>query len=181
MLEGVGEVGALVPVAEQGAEAAHPRDPLVALVPHQGQVTAGAQDAVDLRQGALEVEPVERLAGHHHVDTGVGQRDLLGTGDGGPHQGQPGAQPLQHGAVGVGGVHLVTEPDQDLGELAGAGPELEDGRGLLAHEPARGRGGVRRAATVVGVGDRPEAAPRVRARLEVGHRAKTRCWIASGT
>ena len=48
-------------LAEQVAHPAHPGDALVAAVPHQRDVAAGLEDARDLGERHLVVEPVERL------------------------------------------------------------------------------------------------------------------------
>ncbi len=69
-------------VAGEGPDAiAHSLDPwhrLVAAVPREHESAAGAEDAVDLGQGADGVEPVERLRGDDRVDRARGQGDRLG-------------------------------------------------------------------------------------------------------
>ncbi len=52
----------------------------------------GTEHPRDLGQGAVEVEPVEGLRGDHGVHRAVGERDLLGTGDGGANARQPGLE-----------------------------------------------------------------------------------------
>ena len=56
----------------------------------------------------------------------------------------------------IGGEHLVAELRQHLGQLAGAGAELEDHRAAVPGHPGDGLVGVRRAGSVVGVGHRAE-------------------------
>ena len=90
----VGRVGVLLLVAEHVAQPLHPGDPLVALVPHQRDLAARPQHPGDLRQRALEVEPVEGLRTDDDVDRAGGQRDLLRDRAGGrarPEAGRPGA------------------------------------------------------------------------------------------
>ena len=98
------------------------------------------------------VEPVEALRADHHVVGVVGGGDLLRAAHRGAHAGQVGAQDLEHRLVGVGGVHVVAERDQLLGELAGAGAELEHGQRLVAGQPGGRLRRVAGPAAVVGVG-----------------------------
>ena len=126
----------LVLGADDRAEPAHPRHPLVALVPHQRQPPAGLEDPGDLGQRPVEVEPVEGLGADDDVVGAVAGRDLLGRGLRGADVGQPLLELGEHRGVRVGGVHVVPEGDQLLGELAGARAELEHREGLLAGQPA---------------------------------------------
>ena len=99
----------------------------------------GLQHPGDLGQRPVVVEPVERLRGHHDVVRRVRRR-------GSPRRdatevrtsGSRSRSTRQHRVVGVGGVHVVAERDQRLGQLAGAGAELEDGD-RLGRRPARRR------------------------------------------
>ena len=79
-LEHLGRVGQVLLGADDLAEPLHPRDPLVALVPDQGEPAARPEHAGDLGQRPVVVEPVERLRAHHHVVRRVAGGDLLGRG-----------------------------------------------------------------------------------------------------
>ena len=146
--------------SDQVSEPSHPGDVGVVGVPGQGQVSAGAQDARDLGEGQLVVEPVERLAAHHDVGRARGERDRLRTCDH-VRDADPDRQLAEHVGQRLRGEDLVaTAPDQDLGELAGAGAELEhQGRSrrvAAPDQPGDGIVGVGGAGPVVGVGHGPE-------------------------
>ena len=153
-----GSAGDLVLAADQAAEAAHPRDPLVAGVPHQGDVAARPQDARELGERALVVEPVEGLRGDHHVDRAVGDGQLLGGRPGRPGVREVALEHGEHLGVGLGGVDVVAQGHQLLGELAGAGADLEHDRGVATDQPGGGFPGERRAPAVVGLDHRAEGA-----------------------
>ena len=161
-LERGGRLAELVLRADDRAEASHPRHPLVALVPDQRQAAAGLEDPGDLGQRAVVVEPVERLGADDHVVRAVAGRDLLGRGLRRADLGQPLLQPGEHRGIGVGGVHVVAEGHQLLGELAGAGAELQDGEGLRVGQPGGGVARVGGSAAVVGVDHTTEGTGGVR-------------------
>ena len=136
--------------ADQLTEPAHPGDPLVAEVPGQRQVATGPQHPGDLRKRTVEVPPVEGLRAHHRVDRPRSHRDPLRDGERGGGGRDPADQQPEHRVERVGGQHAVPETDQLLGQLAGAGAELEHlgvGRSRRARRRPRG---VRRAGAVVG-------------------------------
>ena len=119
------------------AELAHPRDPLVALVPDQSQPAAGLEHAGDLGQRPVVVEPVEGLRDDHDVVRRVGGRELLGRGTRGAVRRAGGAAGSRASAS-SGSVACTSWPSatSSLGQLAGAGAELEHGD-RLARRPAR--------------------------------------------
>ena len=120
--EGLGGLAELVLGADDRAQLAHPRDALVALVPHERQPAAGLEHPRDLRQGPVEVEPVERLRRRPRRRTtrrepGSPRRMPATCG----RRAAARSRTREHLLVGLGGVHVVAERDQRLGELAGAG------------------------------------------------------------
>ena len=162
---GVQELGGVVELvlgADDPTELLDPRDLLVADVPDHREAPAPLEDPAYLGQRALVVEPVEALGSDDHVVGVVGGRDLLGRGDRGTDVGQPVLEDREHRLVGVGGVHVVTERDQLLGELAGAGAELQDAERLGPGEPHRGLCGETRATAVVGLCHPAEGPGRLR-------------------
>ncbi len=143
--EDLAGVDALVGAAHDLDQAAYPRDPLVEEVPGQGEVTAGAQHARDLRQRAVVVEPVEGLRGDDDVDAVVVGGDLLRSGDLGADLGHPVLEDLEHRLVGLGREDRMALVDDLAGQLAGARAELEDDLRLAVHQPGDGLGGIGRA------------------------------------
>ena len=147
-------VGELLLGADDPAEPAHPRDPLVAEVPDQREPAAGlaapARSRAARRRGRTSGRPGRRPP-----------RRPTGRRRGAPRRrrrrcgcrGGCSRRTSSICLVGVGGVHVVAEGDQLLGELAGAGAELEHGhaasradqpRGRLARDTTGGRGRRRR-------------------------------------
>ena len=134
-----------------------PGDALVAHVPDQRQPAPRLQHPPDLRQRARRGRTSGSTARRP-------RRRTRCRGRGSPPRhlrrcapGQVGAQDLEHRLVGVGGVYVVAERDQLLGELAGAGAELEDGQRLVG--PVSQAAASRRvagSAAVVGLGDPTE-------------------------
>ena len=151
--ERLGRLGELVLRADDRAESPHPWDPLVALVPDQRQVAAGLEHAGDL-EGPVEVEPVERRAATTTSTTGP-EGDVLGR--------RPRSAPRKvavqdrRASAGSGSVASTSWPSATSSavSLPVPAPSLRTVTGL-ADEPGGGLAGVRRAATVVGVGDRAE-------------------------
>ena len=84
------------------------------------------------------------------------ERDPLGGRLGGRDAAEPPGEPVQHRGERVGGHHAVPERDQLLGQLAGAGAQLEDVDRGGAGQPLRGLPRVRRPGSVVRVGDPAE-------------------------
>ena len=104
----------------------------------------------------LEVEPVEGLGRDYDVDRSVGDRQLLRPGLRRTRVGELAPQDLEHLLDWFGGMDVVAEGDQLRGELAGAGPHLEDRRGIPADQPLHRLTRERRAAAVVRLGHRAE-------------------------
>lgn len=155
--ERLGDVlGQQLLVADQGAELAHPRDLLVAEVPDEGQSAPWPEYSCNLGQCPLEVEPVEGLGRDDDVDRSVGDRQLLRRGLRRTRVGELAPQDLEHLLDWFGGVDVMAEGDQLRGELAGAGPHLEDRRGILTDQPLHRLARERRAAAVVRLGHRAE-------------------------
>ena len=166
-------------VAGEGPDAiAHSLDPwhrLVAPVPRQHESAAGAEDAVDLGQGADGVEPVERLRGDDRVDRARGQGDRLGrpVDDLDARRAAARRRELRaHARDGLEGDDPCAGRHEERRQLAGPGAELEHRPSRPEVEPLDDRGhgvlGVAGPGAVVQVGGPVEAASRGRMD-RVGH------------
>ena len=113
---------------------AQPVGARVAAVPHESEHAARPQHARDLGHRALGLEPVPRLARDDRVDRVVLDGDVLGGAEDARHAGHGDLELLEHLLDGVDGDDVAVERDERLGELAGAGAEVEHAHGV-ADEP----------------------------------------------
>jgi Winged helix DNA-binding domain len=107
-------------------ESADPRDALVSGVPDESEAAARPKDAVDLREGLVAPEPVERLPDRDSVHRATGEGYRLRRARQGPH---PRKRTLQDGAHLVNGLDcqdLRTRADEERGEFARPGGDVED-------------------------------------------------------
>ncbi len=100
--------------------------------PDGGQRAAGNEDPTDLEQGGDGVHPVPRGRRQDGVRAGVGERDRLAPARHGPRIGDRLGQHRPHAVVGLHGHHLVGPPDQQPGQGARAGTQVD-------HRPHVGR------------------------------------------
>jgi hypothetical protein len=83
---------------------------------------------MDLAQGSLRLEPVERLRHGDGVDRSVGERDRLGRPLARVDGGKRGTQTGQHLRARIYGEHQESARHQRPRQLAGAGGKIEDDR-----------------------------------------------------
>ena len=85
-----------------------------------------------------------RLAGDDGVDRAILDGDVLGRAEDAGHARHGDLELIEHLLDGIDGDDVTVELDERLGELAGAGAEVEYAR-RVADEPFDRRGGVARA------------------------------------
>ncbi|TWG12481.1 hypothetical protein FHX34_105348 [Actinoplanes teichomyceticus] len=134
----------------------HPRLAHIPYVPHQTERAAGPQHPGDLRNRPPRVDPVPGLGHHGRVDAGVRQRDALGRSGVHRHAGHRGDQLLAHGRGRLDGHDLAPGGDQLFGELAGAGPQVQDRPRRLGRRPGHRLRRIRWAAPPVRLRRRAE-------------------------
>ena len=106
---------------DDGGELGHPVHRLIAHVPHQSQLAARPQHAVEFVQGFAGGKPVEGLCTDHGIQRAGRQRNGLCRARHGAHRGQ--LQGFDLGAHGVHGLHAHHRGPggcEQRGELAGA-------------------------------------------------------------
>ena len=131
--------------------------PLVAVVPTERYAAAGPQDAMELRERGIEIEPMECRARKDHVCLARGDRDRLGRALD-PVE----AEPLEHGEhprVGLDRDDLNSERGDRPRQLPSAGSELDDELRILGYQPACRLLRPRRPRALVGVGVCAERQP----------------------
>jgi hypothetical protein len=114
----------------------HPGDrwmAVIAVIPPEAEAAARTQDAVDLGQRQLELEPVETGTGHDRVRHPVGERDPLGRA---LHalEAEP-AQDGEHPRIRLDRDDSHAERGHRPRQLPGAGAELDDELCVLGNEP----------------------------------------------
>ncbi len=152
------------------AEPAHPRDPLVALVPDQREPAAGLEHPGDLGQRPVVVEPVERLRAAPRRRTtrrGSGISSAAAT-----EVATSGSRRASTASIARRGRWRARRGRARPAARSACRCRRRArarSRGSVADQPGRGLAGVRRAAAVVGVGDGAEGTGPGR-RCSVTHR-----------
>src|SRR5207248_7540091 len=122
----------------------------VAVVPAEGHAASECQDAVELRERGVEVEPVERRTSDDRGSLAVAERYLLRRALH-PFEAEP-AEYREHPWVRLDRDDPHAERRQRPRQLSGAGSELDDELRVLGDEPARRLLRPLRPRALVGVG-----------------------------
>jgi hypothetical protein len=125
-------------------ELGHPGVPFVPDIPQQPERAAGGQDPCDLRHGPHRVDPMPRLGDENGIYRAVFQRNLLGgAGQRAGARQDPGQLP-PHAFRRFDRHDIQATFHQLAGELAGAGPQIENAAGTRWQQPVQCLGRIGR-------------------------------------